>query len=69
MTVTHTLRSFHLRAKELKRQLGSGREAWEETEKEYIKIEGKKRYKNYNSFRINHWNCINQLKKIITHLL
>ena len=58
MTILKNLRSFHKRAQALKKQLGSGREAWEQTEKEYFEIEGKTRYKNYKSFRINHWNCL-----------
>jgi plasmid maintenance system antidote protein VapI len=51
------LRSFHKRAKELKKQLGSGKEAWIQVESEYLESEGKNRYKNYRSFRINHFNC------------
>lgn len=55
MIITHTLRSFHLRAKELKKKLGNGRKAWEQTEKEYFEIIGKNRYKNYTCFRQIHW--------------
>ena len=58
MTLLKNLRSFHKRAQALKKQLGSGREAWEQTEKEYFEIEGKNRYKNYRCFRQIHWQII-----------
>lgn len=63
MTSLHNLRAYHKRAQQLKKQLGSGREAWELTEKEYFELEGRHRYKNYKSFRINHWNCLNNYFK------
>lgn len=63
MTNIHNLRAFHKRAQQLKKQLGNGREAWEQVEKEFEELEGKQRYKNYRSFRINHWNCLNNFKK------
>ena len=58
MTLLRNLRSFHKRAQVLKKQLGSGREAWEQTEKEYFELEGKNRYKNYKCFRQIHWQVI-----------
>lgn len=57
MTNIHNLRAFHKRAQQLKKQLGSGKEAWIKVEAEYFIVEGKNRYKNYRSFRINHFNC------------
>lgn len=56
MTVTHTLRSFHLKIQRLVKNEVRKRDAWERVEKEYFEVTGKHRYKNYKSFRINHFN-------------
>ena len=47
MTNIHNLRAFHKRAQQLKRQLGSGKEAWIQVEAEYFEVEGKNRCKEY----------------------
>lgn len=58
MTSIHNLRAFHKRAQVLKKQLGNGREAWEQVEREYLEVEGKSRYKNYKCFRQVHWQIV-----------
>ena len=63
MTITHTLKSFHIRAQQLKKQLGSGKEAWIQTEIEYLEKTGKNRYHTYLSYRVNHCNWLKSLKK------
>lgn len=58
MTNIHNLRAFHKRAQQLKKQLGSGKEAWIQVEAEYFEAEGKNRYKNYKCFRQIHWQIV-----------
>lgn len=58
MTILHNLRAFHIRAQALKKKHGSLKEAWEQTESEFEQLEGKKRYKNFMSFRQVHWQVL-----------
>ena len=66
MTITLTVRSFHLEIQRLVKQKEMRkRDAWERVENEYFELTGKKRYSNYRSFRFSHFKIITNLPKNI----
>lgn len=58
MTALRNLRAYHIRAQQLKKELGTHKEAWEQTEREFSELEGRTRYENFKSFRQIHWQVI-----------
>jgi hypothetical protein len=56
--ITKTLLSFHKEAIRLKSIGMRSVDAWERCEQKYLELTGKRRYKNYNSFRMINWEIV-----------
>ena len=56
--MTLTLRSFHQEVQKLIKSDMDKIDAYERAEQRYFLITGKRRYKNYKSFRQMHWQII-----------
>ena len=57
MNLKNTI-TYHARAQYHRKKLGSLKEAFYETEKEYLKMYGHNRYCNDKSFRQVHWQIM-----------